>query len=182
VLGALGLYVEFSSPGLIFAGVGGAILLLLGLSALSVLPINWVGVLLLLLSIVLFVLEAKLTSHGVLGVGGTVAMVLGALLLVNGPPEIRIHLSTALAVALPFALITLFLVSLVVQARRNKVMTGDSGMIDEIGEARTALAPEGKVLVHGEYWKAVSSAPVEAGARVRVRAVKGLTLEVEPWQ
>jgi len=182
VLGALGVYVEFSSPGLIFPGVAGAILALLGLSALSVLPINWVGVALLVLSVVLFALEAKLTSHGVLGVGGTVAMVLGALLLVNGPPEIRIHLATALGVALPFALITMFLVSLVVKARRNKVLTGASGMIDEIGEVKTALAPEGKVLVHGEYWNAVSTAPVDAGTRVRVRAVKGLTLEVEPLQ
>ena len=180
VLGALGVYVEFSSPGLIFPGVAGAILALLGLSALSVLPINWVGVLLLVLSVALFVMEAKFTSHGVLGVGGTVAMVLGALLLVNGPPEVRIHLATALGVALPFALITLFLVSLVVKARQNKVMTGDSGMIDEIGEARTPLSPGGKVLVHGEYWNAVSTAPVEVGARVRVTAVKGLTLEVEP--
>jgi membrane-bound serine protease (ClpP class) len=135
---------------------------------------------LLVLSIALFVLEAKFTSHGVLGVGGTVAMVLGALLLVNGPPEIRIHLATALGVALPFALITLFLMSLVVKARRNKVVTGASGMIDEIGEARTPLTPEGKVLVHGEYWSAISSTPVEAGARVRVTAVKGLMLEVEP--
>lgn len=182
VLGALGVYVEFTSPGLIFPGVAGAILALLGLSALAVLPINWVGVLLLLLSIALFVLEAKFASHGVLGVGGTVSMVLGALLLINGPPEVRIHLATALGVALPFALITLFLVSLVVKARQNKVLTGASGMIDEIGEARTPLSPNGEVLVHGEYWKAVSSVPVEAGARVRVRAVKGLMLEVEPWQ
>jgi membrane-bound serine protease (ClpP class) len=179
VLGALGIYVEFSSPGMIFAGVGGGILVLLGLSALSVLPINWVGVLLLLLSITLFILEAKFTSHGVLGIGGTIAMVLGALLLVNGPPELRIHLSTALGVALPFALITLFLVSIVVRARRNKVLTGNTGMIDEIGVARTALAPEGQVQVRGEYWDAVSSIPIEQGAPIRVRAVNGMKLQVE---
>ena len=182
VLGALGIYVEFSSPGLIFAGVGGGILLLLGLSALSVLPINWVGVLLLVLSITLFILEAKFTSHGVLGIGGTIAMVLGALLLVNGPPELRIHLSTALGVALPFALITLFLVSMVVRARRNKVLTGNSGMIDEVGVARTALAPEGQVQVRGEYWDAVSSTPIEPGAQIRVRAVNGMKLLVEKIQ
>jgi membrane-bound serine protease (ClpP class) len=179
VLGALGIYVEFSSPGMIFAGVGGGILVLLGLSALSVLPINWVGVLLLLLSITLFILEAKFTSHGVLGIGGTIAMVLGALLLVNGPPELRIHLSTALGVALPFALITLFLVSIVVRARRNKVLTGNTGMIDEIGVARTALAPEGQVQVRGEYWDAISSSPIEPGAQIRVRAVDGMKLHVE---
>lgn len=180
VLGALGLYVEFTSPGTIFPGVAGGILVLLALSSLAVLPISWVGVALLLLSIALFVLEAKFTSHGVLGLGGTVAMILGAVMLVKGPPSMRIHLSTATAVAIPFALITIFLVSIVMRARANKVITGDTGMLDEIGVARTALAPEGKVLVRGEYWDAVATAPVEEGARVRVRAVEGLTLTVEP--
>lgn len=181
VLGALGIYVEFSSPGLIVPGVAGAILVLLGLSALSVLPINWVGAALLLLAIALFVLEAKFASHGILAVGGTAAMILGALLLVSSPlPEMRIHLSTAVGLALPFAIITTFLVSLVVRARANKVVTGAVGMLDEIGVARTALAPAGKVFVHGEYWDAVSSAPVEAGAHVRVIEVCGLTLKVEP--
>jgi membrane-bound serine protease (ClpP class) len=179
VLGALGIYVEFTSPGLIFAGVFGGILFLLGLSSLSILPINWVGVALLLLSVTLFVLEAKFTSHGVLGIGGTLSMVLGALLLVNGPPEVRIHLSTALAVSIPFALITMFLVAIVVQARRGKVLTGASGMIGEIGVSRTALEPEGQVLVHGEYWDAVASSNVPAGAHVRVKAIAGLKLLVE---
>lgn len=180
MLGALGIYVEFSSPGLIFPGVAGAILALLGLSSLAILPINWVGVTLLLLAVALFVLEAKFTSHGVLGIGGTVSMVLGALLLVNGPPEMRIHLSTALAVAVPFALITMFLVSIVIRARRNKVLTGDTGMIGEIGVARTALEPEGQVLVRGEYWDAVAPGTIPAGARVRVKSVAGLKLLVEP--
>jgi membrane-bound serine protease (ClpP class) len=180
VLGALGIYVEFSSPGLIFPGVFGGILVLLGLSALSVVPINWAGVGLLILSIALFALEAKVASHGILGIGGTVSMVLGALLLVNGPPEMRIHLATAIGVALPFALITMFLVSIVVQARRNKVLTGESGMVGEVGVARTPLAPEGQILVHGEYWEAVSATPIEAGARVRVKAVQGMRLLVEP--
>jgi membrane-bound serine protease (ClpP class) len=180
VLGALGLYVEFTSPGTIFPGVAGGILVLLALSSLAVLPISWVGVALLLLSIALFILEAKFTSHGVLGLGGAVAMILGAVLLVKGPPEMRIHLSTAVAVTLPFALITIFLVSIVMRARRNKVVTGASGMVDEIGVARTPLAPEGKVLVHGEYWNAISTAPVGEGTRVRVRSVDGMTLSVEP--
>lgn len=180
VLGVLGIYVEFSNPGLIFAGVGGAILALLGLSALSILPINWVGVALLLLSVTLFVLEAKYTSHGVLGIGGTLSMILGAVLLIDGPPEIRIHFSTAASVAIPFALITMFLVSIVLQARRNKVLTGASGMIGEIGIASTALAPEGQVQVRGEYWDAVADAEIDAGARVRVKAVEGLKLRVGP--
>lgn len=181
VLGALGVYVEFSSPGLILPGVAGAILVLLGLSALSVLPINWIGAALLLLAFTLFILEAKFASHGILGAGGAVAMILGALLLVDSPlPELRIHLSTAVGLTLPFALITVFLLSLVIRARKNKVVTGVMGMIGEIGTARTALDPAGKVFVHGEFWDAISSIPVEAGARVRVVAVDGLTLKVEP--
>jgi len=180
ILGALGIYIEFHSPGLIFPGVAGAILALLGLSSLSILPINWLGVALLVLSLSLFVLEAKFASHGILGIGGTISMVLGALLLVNGPPEIRIHLSTALGVALPFAAITMFLVSVVLQARRNKVLTGPTGMIGEIGIARTALEPEGQVLVRGEYWDAVASANVPQGTQVRVKSVAGLKVHVEP--
>jgi len=180
VVGALGLYVEFNSPGLIIAGVGGGILLLLGLSSLAVLPLNWVGVALLLLGGALFILEAHFTSHGVLGAGGTVAMVLGALMLIDGPPEMRIHLVTALAVSVPFALITMFLLTLALRARRNKSLMGGEGMIDEIGQARTALAPAGKVFVHGEYWDAESSSPVESGAEVRVVAVDGMKLKVEP--
>jgi len=180
VLGALGIYVEFTSPGLIFAGVLGGILVLLGLSSLSILPINWVGVALLLLAVTLFVLEAKFTSHGVLGIGGTISMILGALLLVNGPPQMRIHLFTAILVSVPFALITMFLVAIVVRARRNKVLTGPSGMVGEIGVSRTPLEPEGQVLVHGEYWDAVASTNLPAGARVRVKAVSGLKLLVEP--
>ncbi len=180
VLGALGIYVEFSSPGLIFAGVGGGIMVLLGLSGLAVLPINWIGAALLILGVSMFVLEAKFTSHGVLGIGGSIAMVLGALLLVNGPPELRIHLSTALAVTIPFALITMFLVSLVVRARSNKAVMSNGGLLNEVGQARTALSPAGKVFVHGEYWDAVSSSPVDAGGAIRVVAVDGMKLRVEP--
>ena len=180
VAGALGLYVEFSSPGVILPGVAGAISLLLGLSALSVLPINWVGVALLVLSVAFFIAEAKFASHGVLGIGGTVAMIFGAVLLVDAPPALRIHYSTAIAVTIPFAVITMFLVSLVIKARRNKVITGQQGLIAEIGEARTPLVPRGKVFVHGEYWDAESPTPIEAGTRVRVVSVDGLLLTVEP--
>jgi membrane-bound serine protease (ClpP class) len=181
ILGALGIYVEFTSPGLIAPGVLGGILVLLGLSALSVLPINWGGAALILLAFVLFILEAKFTSHGILGAGGAAAMVLGAVLLIDSPvPEMRIHLSTALAVALPFALVTALLVSLAVRARLTKVQTGAAGMIGEIGEAHTALAPRGKVFIHGEFWNAVCSEPVDAGRQVRVKNVEGLTLNVEP--
>jgi membrane-bound serine protease (ClpP class) len=179
-LGALGIYVEYLSPGLIFPGVAGGILLLLGLSALSVLPINWTGAALLLLSFAFFVLEAKFASHGILGIGGVVAMILGSLVLINGPPEMRIRLGTALTVSLPFAGITLFLVSLVVRARAQRVVTGATAMQNMVGIALTALSPAGQVLVRGEYWNAVSATPVASGVSVRVIDVDGLTLKVAP--
>ena len=181
VIGALGIYVEFSHPGLIAPGVIGAIMVLLGLSAISVLPINWLGVALLLLAFSLFALEVKLASHGILGAGGAVAMVLGAVMLINSPqPEIRIHWSTAISLALPFSAITVFLLSLAVRARRNKIVTGREGMIGETGAAVTELAPEGKVFVHGEYWDAVAARPVPAGTRITVTAIDRLRLTVEP--
>ena len=182
VLGALGIYVEFTSPGLIVPGILGAILALLGLSALSVLPINWLGAALLLLAFTLFILEAKFATHGILGAGGALSMVLGAVMLINSPvPEMRVHLSTAVALALPFSLITMGLLTLVVRARRNKVVTGREGMLGEIGTVITPLAPQGKIFVRGEYWNAVApAAPVAAGARVRVTAIDQLRLTVEP--
>jgi membrane-bound serine protease (ClpP class) len=180
VLGALGIYVEFTSPGLIVPGILGAILALLGLSALSVLPINWLGAALLLLAFALFVLEAKFATHGILGAGGALAMVLGAVMLINSPlPEMRIHLSTAIALALPFSLITMVLLSLVVRARRNKVVTGTEGMVGETGTALTPLAPEGKVFIRGEYWNAAAPSRVAAGERVRVTGIDRLKLIVE---
>ena len=182
LLGALGLYVEFSTPGLILPGVAGAILLLLGLSAIALLPLNWLGVALIVLAIALFVLEAKFTSFGILGAGGAAAMILGALFLVEGPPEFRIGLGTAIGIALPFGAISVFLTTLVIRAHGEKTQTGVSGLVGESGIARTALNPEGKILVHGEYWDAVSSVAVTEGTRVRVLAVDGMRLKVEPVQ
>ncbi len=181
VIGALCLYLEMNSPGLVVPGVVGAIMVLLGLSAISVLPINWLGAALMLLAFGLFVLEAKFATHGILGVGGAISMVLGAVMLVDSPlPEMRIHWGTAIALALPFSLITVFLLSLAIRARRNKVETGVEGMIGETGSAITELAPEGKIFVHGEYWDATSPRPVAVGGRVRVTAIDNLKLTVEP--
>ena len=181
VVGGLCIYLEISSPGMVAPGVIGAILVLVGLTALSVLPISWLGVALIVLAFTLFALEAKFAAHGILGVGGTVAMVLGAVMLIDSPwPSLRIHWVTAIGLALPFSAITVFLMTLAVRARRNKVATGTEGMIGESGTAITALEPAGKVFVHGEYWDAVSSRPAAAGARVRVTAVDRLRLSVEP--
>lgn len=183
VVGALAIYVEFQAPGMIAPGVIGAILVLLGLAAMSVLPINWLGAALILAGFTMFALEVKFAAHGVLGVGGSVALVLGAVMLIDSPiPEMRIHWSTAIGLALPFSAITVFLLSLAVRARRNKIVTGTEGMIGETGSAITALEPEGKVFVHGEYWDATALRPVPAGGRVRVTAVDRLKLTVEPIQ
>jgi membrane-bound serine protease (ClpP class) len=183
VLGALGIYVEFSTPGVILPGVAGAILVLLGLAALSMLPINWLGAALLILAFVFFALEAKFATHGVLAAGGTVAMILGAVMLINSPlPEMRIRLSIAVALAIPFAAITVFLLTLVIRARTAKVVTGVEGMIGETGVAIGDLTPAGRVFVRGEYWSAVATAPLKAGANVRVTAVDRLNLTVEPVQ
>ena len=180
VLGALGIYVEFNSPGLVFPGVIGAVLAVLGLSSLAVLPINWAGAALILLAFAFFILEAKFTSHGVLGITGAIAMILGAVILIDAPPELRIQWSTALALTIPFAIISIFLMSLVIKARRGRVLTGLTAMVGETGVARTPLTPRGEVLVHGEYWHAVSSVNIDEGARVRVKQVEGLELYVEP--
>ncbi len=179
LLGALGLYVEFSSPGLILPGVLGSILALLGLSALSVLPINWLGAALLILAVALFVLEIKFTSYGILGAGGAVALVLGAMLLVDAPPEFRIGLRTAAGAGLPFAALAIFLTAMVLRVHNNRVETGETGMIGRIGTAATVLDLTGKIYVHGEYWNATSVQPVPQGAKVRVLEVDGLHLRVE---
>jgi membrane-bound serine protease (ClpP class) len=188
ILGVLGLYVEFSNPGMILPGAAGGICLILGLFALSLLPVNWAGAALLVLAAALFVLEAKFVSHGILGVSGVLAMILGAVMLVDSKlPGGSVALPVAVAVALPFGGITIFLLRLVVRARRSKVSTGDAGMIGEIGRVEVALersgghgTATGKVFTHGELWSAVSEAPLAAGTMVRVKSLQGLTLHVEP--
>jgi len=180
-IGMLALYAEFNHPGAVLPGVVGLICILLAVFALNLLPTRYAALALLLAAFVLFALEAKFTSHGVLGAGGVICMTLGALLLVDGPiPEMRVHLVTALAVSIPMGIIVVFLMGLVLKARKNRVVTGSEGMIGEIGVARTQLGPEGKVFVHGELWNARAAGEIAAGARVRVSAVNGLRLVVEP--
>jgi membrane-bound serine protease (ClpP class) len=133
----------------------------------------------------LFATEAKFASHGVLTTGGIALLTMGGLFLVDAPiPEMRVHLLTAIAVSVPLGLITAFLMSIAVRARRNKIVTGEQGLIGEVGIAQTSLSsapsPAGKVFVHGELWDAVSAVPVSAGEQVLVRHVEGLTLQVDP--
>ena len=179
-IGALALYAEFNHPGAVVPGTVGLVFILLAVFALNLLPTRFAAVVLILASFVLFALEAKFATHGVLAIGGIVTMVLGALLLVDAPiPEMRVHLWTALAVSIPIGLITAFLMTLALKARRNKVVTGEQGLIGEVGVAQTPLSPQGKVFVHGEIWDAVSSMNIAAGERVIVRRVDGLQLEVD---
>ena len=178
--GLLGLYVEITHPGLIAPGIIGAISLILALFAFNMLPVNWAGAALILLAIVLFVLEATVTSHGLLAVGGIIAMIAGGLMLVEGPiPQLRVRLSTALGLAFPFAIITVVLVRLVYLSHRRKSIVGEEAMVGQVGIAKSDVHKEGKVLVRGEYWNACSERPIPAGARVRVVKVDGLTIEVE---
>lgn len=180
-IGALALYMEFNHPGAVIPGTVGVVFLLLAAFSLNLLPIRFAALILILVSFVLFALEAKFATHGVLTIGGIALLVIGGLLLVDGPiPEMRVHLVTALAVSVPLGIITAFLMGIAMRARRNKVVTGEQGLVGEIGIAQTALAPSGKVFVHGELWDAVSSGNIPAGERVVVRQIEGMTLRVDP--
>ena len=180
ILGALLIYLEFNVPGTIVPGSIGTLLVLLSLFALNLLPIEYTAVALLLGALVLLLLEVKFSSHGVLALAGIICMVFGLLTLVNGPiPEMRVHLSTALAAGIAFGLITLFLTTIAVKARRNKVQTGSEAMLGVIAIAQTPLAPAGQVMLRGELWQAKSAVPIAAGDRVRVQSRDGLLLTVE---
>jgi membrane-bound serine protease (ClpP class) len=179
-VGALALYAEFNHPGAIVPGVVGVVFILLALFALNLLPTRYASFTLIIAAFVLFVLEAKFATHGILGLGGIVLLTLGGLLLVDGPiPQMRVQLWTALGVSVPLGLITVFLMTIALRARRSKVVTGLQGMIGAVGEARTDIDPEGKVFVQGELWNAHAGSRVGIGEHVVVRKVAGLELEVE---
>jgi membrane-bound serine protease (ClpP class) len=180
-IGALALYAEFNHPGAVIPGTVGIVFILLAAFALNLLPVRFAALVLIAGAFVLFALEAKFVTHGVLTIGGISLLVIGGLLLVDAPiPEMRVRLVTALAVSIPLGIITAFLMSIAVRARRNKIVTGEQGLVGEIGIAQTALSPAGKIFVHGELWDAVASIEVPAGERVVVRQVDGLVLRVDP--
>jgi len=181
MIGLLGLYFEFSNPGAILPGVLGGISLLLAIFAFQILPINYVGLLLILLAIALLVLEVKVHSYGVLTVGGIIAMIIGSMMLINSPlPELRPSLQLIIPVAISLSLIFLFLVFLVVKAHLRRAATGKEGLIGEIGETQTDLNPFGKVFVHGEIWNAEASEPIPKGTKVEVvEVLDGLKIRVK---
>ena len=179
-VGALALYAEFNHPGAILPGVVGVVFILLALFALNLLPTRYASFTLIMAAFVMFALEAKFATHGVLGIAGIALMTIGGFLLVDGPiPELRGKLWTALSVSIPLGAITVFLMSIALKARRNKVVTGKQGMIGSVGEARTDIDPEGKVFVQGELWNAHAPSRVQMGEQVVVKKIEGLELEVE---
>jgi membrane-bound serine protease (ClpP class) len=186
IAGVLGLYTEFTHPGMVAPGVIGGICIVLAMYAMHLLPVNIAGIVLILLALSMFIAEAKFTSHGVLGAGGVVAMLLGALMLIRSPLTAGgVSLSVAFGVTLPFALITIFLMRLVLKSRGWKQSTGVEQLIGEHGEVTQPVPAAGEILtgmvrVHGELWRARAAAAIPAGVTVRVVRVEGLTLFVEP--
>jgi membrane-bound serine protease (ClpP class) len=163
--------------------VAGGICLLLAFFAFQVLPVSYAAVALILFGIALLVLEIKIASFGLLATGGVISLFLGSIMLIDSPlPELQIGLGFITPIVAGLSGIILFLVYLGVQAQRTRSVTGDSGMIGEIGQATTAIAPgaPGTIRAHGEIWTATSDAPIAAGQVVRIVAVKGLTVAVRP--
>lgn len=180
MIGLLGLYFEFAHPGAILPGVLGGISLLLAVFAFQILPINYVGLGLVLLAVILFILEVKVQSFGMLAIGGIAAMIIGSLMLIKAPiDELRPSLSFILPVAIGVSLIVLFLLTLVFRAQARRSFSGREGMIGEMGTARTDLSPSGRVFVHGELWIAEAEEPVRTGEKVKViEVLDGLKLKV----
>jgi membrane-bound serine protease (ClpP class) len=180
-IGLVALYAEFNHPGAVVPGVIGFIAVLVALFALHMLPVRFEALALLLGAFVLFALEAKMATHGVLTAGGILMMILGMLLLVDGPiPELRVKLWAAFSISIPIGLITAFLMTIAVRARRNKLVNGEPGLIGEAGVVTARLAPAGKVLLRGALWDATSPVTVELGQAVVVRSVNNLVLQVDP--
>jgi membrane-bound serine protease (ClpP class) len=185
LVAVLGLYTEFTHPGVIAPGVIGGICAVLALYAMHLLPVNFAGVVLILLAFALFIMEAKFASHGVLLFGGVVSMFLGAIFLIRSPlTPGGVSTGVALGVTVPVALLTVFLMRLVLKSRKWKTTTGKEEMLGAEGVVTAALPAqgEGMIRVHGELWRAAASSPVPEGAHVRVTRVDGLKLFVEPKQ
>ena len=181
-LGILGLTVEFWNPGAIVPGVAGGVCLLLAFFALQILPVNTTGVLLVVFGLALLLLELKVPSFGALGIGGTVSLVIGSVMMTRTVPGVIVPLRLIVPVALSVAGILLFLGRLALQAQRQRPITGVSALVGLPGRVRTPLTPgaAGQIDVRGEIWRAESPVPLHAGDPVRVMAVNGLTLLVEP--
>jgi len=179
--GLAGLYVEFTHPGVVLPGVVGALCLLLFALTAQALPISAIGVLLILLAVVMFILEIKVVSYGMLTVGGVICLVLGSWLLIDGPiPELRLPLVVILPTSLVISAFCVFAVRLAAQAQRSRIGTGVEDLVDRGASVTRGLSPDGVVFLRGEIWAARSEGePIEEGAHVKVVRVEGLRLIVE---
>jgi membrane-bound serine protease (ClpP class) len=180
-IGTIGLLAELYNPGAILPGIVGAISLVLAFYSFQSLPVNYAGVLLIVLGIIFFILEATVTSYGLLAIGGVLAMVLGSLMLIKTDAEfLQLSWGTIIPVVTLAAAVSLFIVGAGLRALRRQPVTGTEGMVGLIGVAKTALVPEGQVSLHGELWDAVSDQPIQPGDRAEVTRVEGLKLYVKP--
>jgi membrane-bound serine protease (ClpP class) len=180
MIGLAGLYFELSHPGAIFPGVIGAMCLILAFFAFQTLPVNYAGVLLIVLAIILFVLEMKVASYGLLSLGGVISLFLGSLMLFEGTaPGMRLSWRVLVPTVVMVSGFFVAVAGLVFRSQVSKPKTGDKGLVGEVGVAKSRLEPEGKVFVHGELWNAVAPVSIEAGAKVRVVGVERLLLRVE---
>ena len=179
-IGMIGIMMELYNPGTILPGVVGVISLALCFLSAQILPINYIGALLIAFAVVLFVLELKITSYGILTIGGIVAFILGATMLFDAPiPEMKISFSVIATAVVLIAGTMAFLLLMVVSLHKTKPTTGIQGLLQESGVAQTDIQGDGRVFVHGEIWKAVSDQPISKGERVKILSVDGLTLRVK---
>jgi len=182
LLGIFGIFFELQNPGAIFPGIVGGIAILLAFFALQLLPVNLTGLALIILAIIMFLLEIKVPSGGLLTVGGIASMLIGSIMLFDSSlPFMRVSLSVIIPAVIFTALFFLFAVGMGIRAQRKKVTTGDKGIVGEIGEARTEIGDTGSVFVHGEYWNAESDEPIPAESKIQVIAVEGMTLKVKRY-
>jgi len=181
MIGLAGLYFELSHPGAIFPGVVGGIAIILAFFALQTLPVNYAGILLILLAVIFFILEIKVASYGMLSVAGIIALLLGSLMLFEATsPGMRLSWSVLLPTLLAVSGFFVCVAGLAFRAQVAQPQTGANGLVGKVGVVKQAIEPDGKVLVHGELWRARSSQPIREGATIRVVKVQGLTLEVTP--
>lgn len=179
IIGMIGVYFELSNPGLIFPGVVGGVALVLAFYSFQTLPVNYAGVLLILLAAVFFIVELHVASYGLLTLAGLISLVLGSVMLVDTPlPFMRISLELILPLAAAMAVFAAVLARVAIRSHRSRVTMGPEGLVGEVGQARTDIAPEGEVYIQGAYWGAYSDAPVKKGERVVVVSVEGLRLKV----
>jgi membrane-bound serine protease (ClpP class) len=180
MIGLAGLYFELSHPGAVLPGVVGGISIILAFFAFQTIPVNYAGFLLIILAIVFFIMEMKITSYGLLSVAGVVSLLLGSLMLFKGsPPEMKLSLQVLLPTIILISGFFVAVAGLVFRAQVSKPATGSAGLVGEIGVVKKALTPDGKVFVHGELWNARSKNPIDKDSKVRIVQVVDLILEVE---